>query len=53
VLRGATDPGQTKKNSLEKVVELRTGAVRDVSFTFQQSCGIVLPPFSVAGFENI
>jgi len=26
-LRGAPDPGQAEKNSLEKVVELRTGTV--------------------------
>jgi len=31
VLRSAPDPGQVEKNSLEKVVELRTGAVWEVS----------------------
>jgi len=30
LLRGAPDPGQAEKNSLQKVVELRTGAVWEV-----------------------
>ena len=30
LLRGAPDPGQAEKNSLEKVVELRTGTVWEV-----------------------
>ena len=30
LLRGDPDPGQAEKNSLEKVVELRTGTVWEV-----------------------
>jgi len=30
LLGGALDPGQAEKNSLEKVVELRTGTVSEV-----------------------
>src|SRR6218665_3952294 len=30
LLRGASDPGQAEKNSLDKVVELRTGTVWEV-----------------------
>ena len=30
LLRGAPDPGQAEKNSLEKVVELRTGTILEL-----------------------
>jgi|SRR6218665_593129 len=32
LLRGAPDPGQAEKKSLEKVVELRTGTIREMPY---------------------
>ena len=34
LLRGAPDPGQAEKNSLEEVVELRTGTVWEVPYIY-------------------
>ena len=40
LLRGAPDPGQAEKNSLENVVELRTGTVWEIHWKSISGCWI-------------